>query len=95
MTVSTAYTVVCQCCFSLPPLSASFVVLAGCDFAWTFGQNMQQTTHMALARLGADYIQYITVKEHVQESDEDNGVCKCMCACVCVRCVGGWCRGNV
>lgn len=27
---------------------------------------------MVLARLGADYIQYITVKEHAQGNDEDN-----------------------
>lgn len=27
---------------------------------------------MALARPGADYIQYITAKEHAQKNDEDN-----------------------
>lgn len=27
---------------------------------------------MVSARLGADYIQYITLKEHARENDEDN-----------------------
>lgn len=42
---------------------------------WDIWRECAITTRTVLAGPGADYIKYITGKEHAQENDEDNSVC--------------------